>query len=115
MATLKRSQRRPANAVPAPNAFVGKTDAPSVQELAKALGPSHAFWDQLVDNPRRPECDGQEWGSPSRKAGWSLRRKSKNRIIVSLIPLRSSFQAALVLGGRAVKVAREAKLPKSAL
>jgi hypothetical protein len=98
------------------NAFVGKTDAPDAQELTRALGPTKALWDKIVDGlQHKHEVNIQEWGSHSPRAGWSLRLKRKDRIILYLIPLHGSFQVALVLGDRAVKTAREAKLPKSVL
>lgn len=114
MQTEKRKAK--SRAAVALNAFAGKTDAPNAQELTLALGPTKALWDKLVDRlQRKHEVNGQEWGSYSPKAGWSLRLKCKERIILYLIPLHGSFQAALVLGDRAVKIAREAKLPKSVL
>ena len=95
------------------NAFVGKTEAPTIQELTKVLGPAKALWDKLVDDLQQKDVvNGQEWGSYSPKAGWSLRLKRKDRVIVYLIPFHGSFQVSLVLGDKAVKAARECKLPK---
>jgi hypothetical protein len=96
---------------PALNAFAGKTSAPDAQELASALGQTQALWDKLVDDLCKHEVDIQEWGSSSPKAGWSLRLKRKDRIILYLVPMKGSFQAAIVLGDKAVKVARDSKLP----
>jgi hypothetical protein len=79
------------------------------------LGPAQALWDKLVDDLREHGVTVQEWGSSSAKAGWSLRLKRKDRIILYLVPLPGSFQAALVLGDKAVKAARERKLSTSVL
>ena len=93
------------------NAFAGKTDAPDDQELALALGAAKTLWDKLVGDLQRKHTVNPEWGSSSRKAGWSLRLTLKDRIILYVIPLRDSLQVALVLGDRAVKAARQSKLP----
>ena len=105
----KRSKATPA--VPR-NAFVGKTDAPNSRELTQAIGSAKELWDKLVEDLRRQYELNQEWGSYSPKAGWSLRLKRKDRIILYLIPLHGSFQAALVLGDKAVKATGETKLPE---
>ena len=98
-----------------PNAFVGKLERPNNDELAAALGPAKALWDELAsDLARENQIDVQEWNSYSPKAGWSLRLKHSGRIIVYLIPLRGSFQAALVLGDKAVKLALQSELPERA-
>jgi hypothetical protein len=108
----KRSKVNPA----APrNAFVGKTDAPNARELTSAIGPAKALWDQLVADLQQQYELNQEWGSYSLKAGWSLRLKRKDRIIAYLVPLQGGFQAALVLGDRAVKIALQSKLPERVL
>jgi uncharacterized protein DUF3788 len=109
--TEKTKAKRRASAVP-PNAFVGKSEKPDNHELAAALGSAKALWDDLAnDLARENQIDVQEWNSYSPKAGWSLRLKRGKRTIVYLIPLRGSFQAALVLGDKAVKAAQQSLLP----
>jgi hypothetical protein len=116
MTTPKPSKSNKARPTAALNAFAGRTDAPDAQELTLALGPARALWDRLVDSlQRKHDVTVQEWGTSSPKAGWSLRLKRKDRTILHLIPLHGSFQAALVLGDKAVKTARESMLPKSVL
>ena len=114
--TITESIKGP-KVTPAPivNAFIGKTDPPDDHELALALGAAKPLWDKLVDRLRKHAVNAQEWGSYSPKAGWSLRLKHKDRIIVYLIPLHGSFQASLVLGDKAVKAARASALPESVL
>ena len=93
------------------NAFAGKRTTPNDEDLAVALGPAKRLWDELVRDLTR-ECGiDPEWGSSSTKAGWSLRLKRKERIIVYLIPNRGSVQVALVLGDKAVKAAQQSSLP----
>jgi len=95
------------------NAFVGKAEKPTNQELAAALGPAKTLWDQLVASLTDEfKLDGQEWSSYSLKAGWSLRLQRKKRNIVYLAPCGGCFRAALVLGDKALQAARRSKLPQ---
>jgi uncharacterized protein DUF3788 len=94
-----------------PNAFIGKSKKPAQVELAGELGPAKALWDQLVaDLAAESGVDIQEWNSYSRKAGWSLRLKRKDRIIVYLSPHRGCFTASFALGDKAVHAARQSGL-----
>jgi hypothetical protein len=99
-----------------PNAFIGKATRPTDAELAAALGPAKTLWDQLVAG-LAVECDVtvQEWNSYSRKAGWSLRLKRKERTILWVGPCRGSFRVAVILGDKAVQAARQSRLPKSVI
>jgi hypothetical protein len=95
-----------------PNAFVDKPKKPTDAELAEALGPAKALWNQLLAGlAERCNIDGQEWSSYSRKAGWSLRVKHKERIIVYLSPCRGCFRASFALGDKALQAARQSGLP----
>ena len=94
------------------NAFSGKATEPGDHDLAVALASEKARWDELAsDLTREGVVNVQEWNSYSNKAGWSLRLKHKERTIVYLIPLQGAFQAALVLGDKAVKAAGQSPLP----
>ena len=65
----KTKAKRRASAV-SPNAFVGKSERPNNDELAEALGPAKALWDELADDlVRENQIDVQEWNSHSPKAG----------------------------------------------
>lgn len=98
------------------NAFIGKPEEPSDAEVAKELGSTKPYWDRLLEVlGKRLDCDGREWNSYSRKAGWSLKVKRKERTIVYLSPSRGCFMASFALGDKAVSAARRAKLPPSAL
>jgi hypothetical protein len=97
-----------------PNAFVDKAEKPTAEEISAALGSSAPLWTQLVDELAKEHgVTIQEWQSLSPKYGWSLRLKLKKRTIVYLAPCKGSFRVAFVLGDRAVKAAREARLPAS--
>lgn len=100
----------------APNAFIGRVAPPDKDELAATLGTAKVLWDQLLEIFARDlgltKC---EWHSYSRKAGWSLRVKQKERNIVYLLPSQGGFMVAFSLGDRAMKAARELKLPARVL
>jgi hypothetical protein len=96
-----------------PNAFIGKPEKPSDDELTAELGLARVLWDQLIARlAAESNIVVQEWNSYSPKAGWALRLKVKNRNILYLSPCRGGFRAALVLGDRAVEAARQSALPR---
>jgi hypothetical protein len=66
----------------------------------------------LADLEREFGVNVREWNSYSPKAGWSLRLKRKARTIVWLGPREDSFIAAFILGDKAMRAARAAKLPQ---
>jgi len=94
------------------NAFAGKLEKPSNAELAEQLSAAQTLWDELLAGLR---ADGRtltpEWNSYSPKAGWSLRLKHRDRVIVYLSPRRGGFIASFALGDRAVAAARNSGLP----
>ncbi|HYG98193.1 MAG TPA: DUF3788 domain-containing protein [Terriglobales bacterium] len=95
------------------NAFIGRSEQPDEAELSTELGQAKATWDKLVNLlANEHEVTTREWKSYSPKAGWSLALKYKKRTIVYLIPCRGCFQVAFVLGDKAMRVARESKLPQ---
>jgi len=99
-----------------PNAFIGKPHPPTDDELAGALGPAKAVWNQLLTGlAAEHKLTVQEWNSYSPKAGWSLRLKCKDRNIVYLGPCQGAFRAAFVLGDKAMAAARKSDLPQSVI
>jgi hypothetical protein len=95
------------------NAFIGKLERPTAEELAVELGPALALWDQLLEDlARELDIVTPEWGSYSPKAGWSLRLKRGERAILYMSPCRGCFRVSFALGDKAVRAARQAKLPK---
>jgi hypothetical protein len=95
-----------------PNAFIGKPTQPTSRELAAALGPAQAVWDQLLTLMADDfQVADREWTSYSPKAGWSLRLQRKKRNIVYLAPCPGAFRVAFVLGDKALAAVRESKLP----
>lgn len=96
-----------------PNAFIGKPQEPTDEDLAAALGPAKALWDQLLaDLAEEYNVTTPEWKSYSKKAGWALRLKRGERTIVYLSPCHGCFTASFALGGKAVEAARQSGLPQ---
>jgi hypothetical protein len=96
-----------------PNAFIGEPHRPTESQLASALGPAKAAWDELLaELSEKLGVTGREWKCYSTKAGWSLRLKHKQRTILWLSPCRGAFQVACILGDRALEASRAAQLPR---
>jgi hypothetical protein len=94
-----------------PNAFIGRTKAPSGAELSTALGDVKPLWDEVVvDMGRELGLTGSEWKSYGVKHGWALQLRRGKRNIVHLSPCEGSFRVILILGDRAVAAVRAAKL-----
>lgn len=95
------------------NAFINTPAPPTEAEVAAALGPAKAAWDQLLtDLAQELDVNVHEWKCHSLKWGWSLRVKRKARTIVWLSPSESCFTVLFILGDKAVRAARQSKLPQ---
>jgi hypothetical protein len=95
------------------NAFVGQARKPTDAELAAALGPAKAIWDQLLaDLDQEFGANVHEWKCYSPKWGWSLRVKRKARTIVWLAPCLGCIHVAFIFGEKAMHAARQTKWPK---
>ncbi len=96
------------------SAFEDKSRAPQPEELKRVLGRSAQLWFDLVAQIESsfPGVT-QQWNFAGQKFGWSLRLRQKERVILYMTPQPGSFLAGLVLGDKALRAAREAKLPVS--
>ena len=100
----------------APNAFIGKPAPPTTSELAAALGGTTPLWERLIRELRNSTLiDGQEWHSYSTKAGWSLKLKLADRVILYASPLDGCFRVSFALGEKALKAARASGLSAQTL
>ena len=95
------------------NAFVGVDKAPTADEVKKALGHQVMLWKELLADLSSEWHISGEWHSYSRKAGWSLRLKQKDRTILYLSPGRTEFRASFALGDAAVREAQKSELSAS--
>ncbi len=95
------------------NAFKGNANQPSEAELAAARGPSAKLWNEFIQWMAKEEgVAGQEWkGICVNKYGWSLRLKQKSRNVVYLGPGLDCFMVSFVLNDKALKTAKELRLP----
>ena len=95
------------------NAFINRTAPPTDADVAAALGPAKAAWDQLLsDLAQELDVNVHEWKCHSPKWGWSLRVKRRARTIVWLAPCLGCFQVAFIFGDKAMQAARQTKWPK---
>ena len=100
----------------APNAFIGKPAPPTSSELSVALGKTSILWERLINELKSSRLiDGQEWHSYSKKAGWSLKLKRGDRVVLYLAPLDSYFRASFALGEKALQAARASGLSPATL
>lgn len=98
------------------NAFIGKREMPTAEELSAELGSAMPLWNQLLlELAREHGLTTGEWTSYSPKAGWALRLKQKKRNILYLSPCRGCFRVSFALGGKALQAARANGLPDWAL
>jgi len=94
-----------------PNAFIGRTKAPSDADLAAALGTVKPLWDEIVVGMAEElGLTGSEWKSYGVKHGWALQLRRGKRNIVHLAPCEGSIRVLFILGDRAVAAARATKL-----
>jgi hypothetical protein len=99
-----------------PNAFIGKPEAPSAEELESALGSAAPRWHGLVSQLAADLGElAHEWTSYSLKAGWSLRLRRGKRAVVYLCPSIRRFEAAFALGEAAIEKARTSGVPKEVM
>jgi hypothetical protein len=100
--------------VDVPNAFVGKAERPTPNELSAALGPSAQAWNELVDwMAKEHGVTVQEWKCYSPKYGWTVKLMLKKRAILHLGPCNSCFRVTFILGDKAVRAAKDMKLARS--
>ena len=98
------------------NAFIGKADPPTAADLTEALGAAKPLWDRLLaELSAELRLTACEWNSYSRKAGWALRLKLKERNIVYLSPHQGCFTGSFALGDKAIKAALASGLPQSVI
>jgi hypothetical protein len=94
------------------NAFIGRKDQPSAEEITHTLGAAAEAWALLLHKHNADfSIQEQCWKSIGIKYGWSLRMILKKRNILYISPRHNSFQVLFILGDRAVQAALESNLP----
>ena len=98
------------------SAFDDIANRPDAESLKAALGAAGPLWEAILPFAASHWSPvEEEWAFSSKKAGWSVRLKRKEKIILYLIPQEGCFLVGFVLGDRAVEEARQAGLPGSVL
>lgn len=96
--------------------FDDRSQRPEEAALRAALGAAGELWDELreLTTSHWPPIT-EEWAFSSQKAGWSVRLRRGERVLLYLIPQEGQFLVGIVLGDRAVQAARQADLPTAVL
>jgi len=96
------------------NAFKGKECRPTDAEVDASLGLTAPLWNEFIHwMADELGVTEQEWkGVVVKKYGWSLRLKQKKRNIVYLSPGQGCFMVSFVLSDKALKAAKDTKLPR---
>lgn len=94
------------------NAFAGRAEQPDGEDLSRALGSAKPAWDRLLtDIEAQHGVIAAEWKCYSVKAGWSLRVLRGKRTVLWMSPEKGSFNAAVILGAKAVSALPAGLLP----
>ena len=96
--------------------FGDRSHPPGDDELKAALGRSAPAWKGLIAaiGKAYPPLVA-EWGFTSKTTGWGLRLKQVNRTVLYMTPCEGYYLASIVLGERAVALAKGSGLPAAIL
>ena len=89
------------------SALAEKSHEPTDKDLREVLGKVYDVWKDLIDVvEQRIGQISQVWGYTSKKTGWGLRLKQKDRIILYMTPQTVKFLVSFALGERVVAAGR---------
>jgi hypothetical protein len=92
--------------------FEDKSKEPTASEFRNALGDAAFFLNDIEQHLNQQYGSvNPEWKFYSKKAGWTLALKHKDRTVFHLLPGSGVFTVVFVLGKRAVLAAQRSKLP----
>src|SRR6188768_2870271 len=98
------------------SALVDKSHEPTDEHLHDVLGKAYEVWKDLIDAvEKRIGPVSPVWGYTSKTAGWGMRLKQKDRIILYMTPQTGRFLVSFVLGERAVAEAKRQKISEALL
>ena len=98
------------------SAFTDKAHQPTDKDLRFVLGKAYTAWVRLIELVSdRIGSISQVWGFTGASAGWGLRLKRNDRIILYMAPRADHFLVSFALGEKAVVAARAHKLPNPVL
>jgi hypothetical protein len=82
--------------------FGDKKITPDDEQLAKALGKTHSYWNLLENFTFLKYPDGfGKWSFGGEKYGWSYTIRDQKRAIIYLLPRDKYFKTAFVFGQKA--------------
>lgn len=94
--------------------FDEKLKKPNESDISEVLGDIKSLWDELkkyvYDNY---EAIKEDWKFYSKKSGWTLLYKQKDKTLLYFIPCDGYFKVLFVFSEKAVKRAVESSLPNS--
>lgn len=98
------------------DALGDKHHPPTEADLRAVLGSAYDAWARLIElvSRRVPPIE-EVWAFTSAAAGWSLRLRRKDRIVLYMKPDSGRFLVSFALGEKAVAAAHTEKLPKRIL
>jgi len=98
------------------SAFDDKSHQPTDKDIIEILGRSAKLWFDLKEQIRSgyPSVS-EEWSFPGAKWGWSMRLRSKKRVVLYMTPQQKCFTVGMVFGDKAVKAAHDTDLPRPLL
>ena len=94
--------------------FGEKAKAPSDDDLRAMLGRAYPSWSKLIASVR--ECISpiaEVWTFTTAGAGWGLRLRHKDRVILYMTPQERHFLVSFALGEKAVAAAQAIRLPRA--
>jgi hypothetical protein len=97
------------------SAFDDASHQPGTDEVLGVLGSAAEPWAALVAHVTERHAPVVELWNHGAKSGWTLRLKRKERIVAYLTPQRGAFVVGLVLGEKAVGIARDSGLPDAVM
>lgn len=98
------------------SAFDHTSGQPTEPALRAVLGRSFAAWQDLQARVAE-SCPpiAPVWACSGAKAGWGLRLKRRDRIVLYMTPCKGYFLVSFALGEKAVRAARGQDLPAEML
>lgn len=96
--------------------FADKASPPRDDDVAQAIGRSHAHWRAIVETGVVDQTPlAASWVHSGANWGWSLRLRHGKRNLVYLTPRSKHFLAGFALGEKAVRAAKASDLPEPVL
>jgi hypothetical protein len=94
--------------------FNDKTHKPDSGTLAKALGETAGFWEDIRVGLEEEHGElVEDWKFYGQKIGWTLKLLRKKRNLFFMTPQNGFFHIAFVFGDRAVAEVERSGLPES--